>query len=99
MVIARPWADLWTSLRPCHHCAALPLPAAMPATGRVRADLVDQKETRYIDPSVVDLPYGRLIVDNVLNRTETAMSQAHCFLAAELVLTAQQQVQHVSFEA
>jgi len=51
--------------------------------------LVDQKGTRYIDCTDVDLPYGRQLVDDVLNRTETAMSQEHCFLATELALKAQ----------
>jgi hypothetical protein len=31
------------------------------------------------------------LVDDVLNRTETAMSQEHCFLATELALRAQAQ--------
>ncbi len=35
-----------------------------------------------------DRPYGRQLVADVLNRTETAMSQAHCFLASELALKA-----------
>ena len=61
--------------------------------------IVDQKETRYIDCASVDLPYGRLLVDDVLNRTETAMPQAHCFLATELVLKAQQQAQRLTFRA
>jgi hypothetical protein len=52
--------------------------------------IVDQKGVRYEDCSKVELPYGRQLVDDVLNRTETAMSQAHCFLATELVLRAQQ---------
>ncbi|HSK08720.1 MAG TPA: Gfo/Idh/MocA family oxidoreductase [Vicinamibacterales bacterium] len=51
--------------------------------------LVDQKETRYVDSSDVELPYGDQLVADVLNRTETAMPQAHCFLATELVLEAQ----------
>ncbi len=51
--------------------------------------LVDQKETQYIDCNDVDLPYGRQLVDDVINRTETAMSQDHCFLATELTLIAQ----------
>ena len=51
--------------------------------------LVNQKETQYIDCRDVDLPYGRLLVDDVVNRTETAMTQAHCFLATELTLLAQ----------
>jgi predicted dehydrogenase len=52
--------------------------------------LVDGKETRRIDCSTQELPYGRQLVDDVLGRTETAMSQAHCFLATELALLAQQ---------
>lgn len=56
--------------------------------------LVDGKGVQYIDCSGVDLPYGRLLVDDVVNRTETAMTQAHCFLATELALRAQQ-VAHV----
>jgi hypothetical protein len=39
----------------------------------------------------VDLPYGGQLVNDVLNRTETAMSQEHCFLATELALKAQKQ--------
>ena len=51
--------------------------------------LVDQKETRYIDCRDVSLPYGEQLVSDVVNRTEVAMPQAHCFLATELVLKAQ----------
>lgn len=51
--------------------------------------LSDQKETRYIDTRDQELPYGRQIVDDIVNRTETAMTQAHCLLATELVLEAQ----------
>ena len=53
--------------------------------------LVDQKETRYVDCSDVTLPYGTRLVDDVLNRTETAMPQAHTFLAMELALQAEAQ--------
>ena len=53
--------------------------------------LVDQKETRYVDCHDVPLPYGGLLVADVVNRTESAMPQAHCFLATELVLKAQKQ--------
>ncbi len=53
--------------------------------------LVDAKGVRYIDSKDTDLPYGRQLVDDVLNRTETAMPQEHCFLATELALRAQQQ--------
>lgn len=57
--------------------------------------LVTQKETQYIDCSKEPLPYGKQLVDDVLNRTETAMSQEHCFLATELSLKAQKQAQLV----
>lgn len=57
--------------------------------------VVDGKETRYVDCRNVPLPYGAQLVSDVLNRTETAMPQAHCFLATELVLKAQQQAQTV----
>jgi predicted dehydrogenase len=51
--------------------------------------LVDQAGMRHIDATGGDLPYGRLLVSDILNRTETAMRQAHCFLACQLVLEAQ----------
>jgi predicted dehydrogenase len=51
--------------------------------------LVDQKGTQRIDCSAVELPYGRQLIADVLDRTETAMSQAHCFLATELALKAE----------
>src|SRR5215208_4628325 len=58
--------------------------------------LVDNKETRYIDCRDVLLPYGEQLVSDVVNRTETAMPQAHCFLATELMLKAQAQAQRVT---
>jgi predicted dehydrogenase len=57
--------------------------------------LVDQKETRYVDCKDVVLPYGAQLVGDVRNRTETAMPQAQCFLAMELVLRAQQQARRL----
>ena len=51
--------------------------------------LVNQKETKYFDCSQVYMPYGEQLVSDVVNRTETSMSQDHCFLATELALTAQ----------
>jgi hypothetical protein len=35
------------------------------------------------------LPYGRQLLYDIVNRTETAMTQAHCFLASELALVAE----------
>jgi predicted dehydrogenase len=57
--------------------------------------LVDQKETRYVDCKDVDLPFGRNLVDDVLNRTETSMPQKHVFLAMELALTAETNAQRI----
>ena len=59
--------------------------------------LVNNKETQYIDCSKEPLPYGKQLVDDVLNRTETAMSQEHCFFATELALKAQKQAQMIKF--
>jgi len=55
--------------------------------------ITDGKGVRYIDCKDVPLPYGKQLVDDVLNRTETAMPQAHCFLATELALHAQKKAQ------
>jgi predicted dehydrogenase len=60
--------------------------------------LVNQKETKTIDTSNVDLPYGRQLVDDVLNRTETAMTQEHCFLATELALKAQAKAEKIKLK-
>jgi predicted dehydrogenase len=51
--------------------------------------VVDQKAAHHVDASGADLPYGRQLVSDILNRTETAMSQAHCFLACRLALEAE----------
>jgi hypothetical protein len=45
-----------------------------------------------------DPRYGTLLIDDVLNRTETAMTQHHCFLATELALQAQQQAQKINLK-
>ena len=57
--------------------------------------ITDNKETKYIDCNKENLPYGEQLVDDILNRTETAMSQEHCFLATELALKAQKQAQSI----
>jgi predicted dehydrogenase len=51
--------------------------------------LVNEKETKYFDCRQTYLPYGEQLVSDVVNRTETAMPQDHCFLATELALAAQ----------
>jgi predicted dehydrogenase len=57
--------------------------------------LVNQEGVQYIDCSKVELTYGKLLVEDVLNRTETAMSQEHCFLASDLALQAEAQARHI----
>jgi predicted dehydrogenase len=61
--------------------------------------LVDQKETRYVDCSDQALRYGAQLVADVVDRTETAMPQAHCFLATELALRAQKAAVRLSLGA
>jgi len=53
--------------------------------------LVDGKAVHTIDCTEVVCPFGAQLIHDILHRTETAMSQEHCFLAAELALRAQQQ--------
>lgn len=53
--------------------------------------LVTNEKTEYIDCSQMELPYGRQLVYDIVNRTETAMNQEMCFYASELALTAQAQ--------
>lgn len=53
--------------------------------------LVNHQGTRYIDCSDVPLPYGKCLIDDIINRTQTAMSQSLCFVASELALIAQKQ--------
>ncbi|MFN8357177.1 MAG: Gfo/Idh/MocA family oxidoreductase [Spirosomataceae bacterium] len=60
--------------------------------------LTDQKETTYFNCSAQNLPYGEQLVDDVINRTETAMTQTHCFLATELSLIAQKQAQKIQLQ-
>lgn len=58
--------------------------------------LVNKKETLYYDCSNVYMPYGEQLVNDVVNRTETAMSQEHCFLATWLALTAQKKAVRIA---
>lgn len=60
--------------------------------------LVNNKEMVHMDCNNVLLPFGPLFVDDVLNRTETAMTQKHCFLATELALIAQKNARIMSLK-
>jgi predicted dehydrogenase len=55
--------------------------------------LTTSEGTHQIDCVASEIEFGRLLVDDVLNRTETAMTQQHCFYASELTLKAQQQAE------
>ena len=60
--------------------------------------MANNKEMVHIDCNDVVLPFGPLFVDDVVNRTETAMTQAHCFLATELALKAQKNARFMSLK-
>jgi predicted dehydrogenase len=51
--------------------------------------LVNGQSVSTVDCTAIDLPYGRQLLADILDRTETAMTQDHCFKATELALTAQ----------
>jgi predicted dehydrogenase len=57
--------------------------------GKDHLFLVDGKGVHYIDCANVPLMYFRRFLDDVRNRTETAMTQAHVFEAMRLSLEAQ----------
>lgn len=58
--------------------------------------LTDRTGTHYVDCADTQLSYGARLRDDVLNRSDTAMSQAHCFLAMELALEAHTQAQRLA---
>ena len=67
--------------------------------GRAGTDhlfLVDRKGVRHIDCAGTKIRYGEQLRDDVLNRTETAMPQRHCFYATELALLAQAKAARLS---
>ena len=61
--------------------------------------IVDAKGTRHIDCAAEPLPYGARLIADVLDRTETAMPQANCFLATELALKAEALATRVEISA
>jgi predicted dehydrogenase len=61
------------------------------APGGEHLFLVDGKEKRRFDCRHDPLPFAAAFLRDVAGRTETAMTQAHCFLACELALRAQAQ--------
>jgi predicted dehydrogenase len=66
----------------------------MDLAGRSGGDhlfLVNRDGVQHIDCANTRITYGEQLRDDVNNRTETAMPQAHCFLATELALKAEAQ--------
>jgi predicted dehydrogenase len=59
--------------------------------------LVDRQGVNYIDCAKLDLPYGRQFIADIRNRTETAMPQAHVFLASEIALKAEERATRLGF--
>lgn len=60
--------------------------------GRAGGDhlfLVNQNGMQYMDCSQVELPYGKQLIHDILNRTDTAVPQAHVFLVSQLALEAE----------
>ncbi|MES5098414.1 Gfo/Idh/MocA family oxidoreductase [Agrobacterium sp. BA1120] len=52
--------------------------------------LTDKTGVLHFDCADVPLPYGPQLLDDIRNRTQTAMPQARCFAAMEIALKAQQ---------
>jgi len=51
--------------------------------------MVNRDGAQYVDCSKTKIRYGEQLRDDILNRTETAMPQAHCFKAMEIALKAE----------
>ena len=55
--------------------------------------LANNEEVKYIDCSSIKLPYFRNLINDVLNRTETACPQDLTYLSMELAIKAQEQAE------
>jgi predicted dehydrogenase len=55
--------------------------------------MANNKGVQVFDANTGELPFGEMFVNDVLNRTGTAMTQEHCFLATEIALKAQHNAQ------
>jgi predicted dehydrogenase len=59
--------------------------------------LADRQGVTYIDCAKADLPYGRQLVADIRNRTETALGQAYGFLVSEIALKAQESASRLGY--
>jgi predicted dehydrogenase len=55
--------------------------------------LIDREGVRYFDCSKHSLPFGAQLLDDVRARTQTALTQEHCFTVSELALEAQRRAE------
>jgi len=58
---------------------------------------VDHEGTHYENCTGGDLPFGCQFLQDIAERSETAMNQAHCFLAMELALTAEAKATRIGY--
>ena len=59
--------------------------------------LVDKTGMHYYDCKEVKCPYGSQLLADIINRTETAVPQAHTFLASELAVRAELQATRLGY--
>ena len=59
--------------------------------------LVDKTGMHYYDCKDVKCPYAPQLLADIINRTETAVPQAHTFLASELVMQAEKQATRLGY--
>lgn len=69
--------------------------AGLPGTNHLL--MVDDHGVNRIPCDSVEMPFARQLIADIQERTQTAMSQAHCFTVSELALRAQEQAQRISF--
>ncbi len=94
------WGDV--RLTVCGSEGTIELRKNVDPAGRPGGDhlfLADRQGVRHIDCSGFDLPYGRRLLADVRDRTETAMQQALCFKAMELAITAQETAEAQAWRA
>ena len=64
-------------------------------TGGNHLLLVNHEGQQYIDCNDVPMPFGEQLVHDIVNRTETAVSQEHCFVVSELAVRAELNAQRL----
>ena len=65
----------------------------LPDKGGNHVYMANNKGVQVFDANKEVLPFGEMFVNDIVNRTGTAMTQEHCFLATEIALKAQHNAQ------